>query len=866
MSELEKAKTCSSEMLFRREYMEREAPMSCGAVAVLDGKVGRQLTQGDLEHLAESWIDAALAGQAHLCRVTTEEAEGLGLKYRQRGYSGLLFPFFLPGHQNPVAYRLRADIPPVGSQDQRGLFKYLSAVGSANRLYFVPGTLPEECSDTSLPVAIVESEKKTLALYRLAHHNADRSRFLSVGITGIWNWRGVNGRTMNACGTRVDTKGPIGDLGLLAWQDRIVYLVFDADSKPETRKNTERARKSLASELAGRGAQVRIVSLGLLPGSKKTGADDYLMAKGPETMLRLFEGATEFKKYVPFDCRDDGVWWIDDNPDPEKRHDVWICGPLEIEAVTSGLDGFNHGRLLSWAYDHNRARHSWAMPMELLAGDGCDLRRYLLSGGLPISSNRRARELLFDYLQFSQPSRSMLCVDRVGWHGEVFVLPDGTIGPADCVERVFQGTSSHRYRTAGTLEQWRSEVARICAGNSRLIFCLCLAFAGPLLALTGTEGGGFHLYGTTSTGKTTAQMVAGSVWGGNDIHGFLSTWRGTNNGLEALAELHNDTLLVLDELKQSSAKDVAEMIYLLANGQAKHRMSRAITARSQAAWRLLFLSSGELTLEQHLETVGQRNFGGLEVRLINLPADAGTGRGLFDTVHGGEDASEFAGRLQAAAKHFYGTAGRAWLKWLVSNREVVRDDFRLFHRQFVTRVVPAVAVGELPRAAGRFALAAAAGELATEVGITGWQEGESVKAAEVLWKAWMNQRGLKSTDEASAIRQVRAFIEAHGSSRFQKLLKGNDGNALDSQEKVVDRAGFYEITPEGSTYLILPEVFRKEVCRGHDFRMVAGRLVDRGFLEKGNDGRFTRLQRLPGMGVSRVYRVNSSIFNEEHNG
>ena len=48
--------------------------------------------------------------------------------------------------------------------------------------------------------------------------------------------------------------------------------------------------------------------------------------------------------------------------------------------------------------------------------------------------------------------------------------------------------------------------------------------------------------------------------------------------------------------------------------------------------------------------------------------------------------------------------------------------------------------------------------------------------------------------------------------------------------------------------------------------MVAAKLADRGILEKGKDGRFTRLQRLPGMGVSRVYRVNSSIFNEEVGG
>ena len=225
--------------------------MTAGAVEVADLRVGRPLTSGDLAHLAESWVDAGLAEQACICRVTAEEAEGLGLMFRRRGYGGLLFPFFLPGKQGPVAYRLRADDPPVCSQDQKALFKYLSAVGSVNRLYFVPGTTPEECNDTNLPLAIVEGEKKTLALHRLARYNQDRPRFLSVGITGIWNWRGVNGKTTNASGMRVDTKGPIGDLGLLAWQGRVVYLVFDADSKSETRRDTEKARKSLASEQSG---------------------------------------------------------------------------------------------------------------------------------------------------------------------------------------------------------------------------------------------------------------------------------------------------------------------------------------------------------------------------------------------------------------------------------------------------------------------------------------------------------------------------------------------------------------------------------------------------------------------------------------
>ena len=116
--------------------------MSWAAITVLDEVVGGPLTQADLEHLAASWINAPLAEQARLSRVTAEEAETLGLSYRQRRYSGLLFPFFLPGKQNPVAYRLRADNPPIDSQNQKELFKYLSASGSTNRLYFPFGHTP----------------------------------------------------------------------------------------------------------------------------------------------------------------------------------------------------------------------------------------------------------------------------------------------------------------------------------------------------------------------------------------------------------------------------------------------------------------------------------------------------------------------------------------------------------------------------------------------------------------------------------------------------------------------------------------------------------------------------------------------------
>jgi hypothetical protein len=41
------------------------------------------------------------------------------------------------------------------------------------------------------------------------------------------------------------------------------------------------------------------------------------------------------------------------------------------------------------------------------------------------------------------------------------------------------------------------------------------------------EGGGVHFKGASSTGKSTALHVAGSVWGGGDTNGYIRSWRST---------------------------------------------------------------------------------------------------------------------------------------------------------------------------------------------------------------------------------------------------------------------------------------------------------------------------------------------------
>ena len=531
-----------------------------------------------------------------------------------------------------------------------------------------------------------------------------------------------------------------------------------------------------------------------------------------------------------FRMRETGLYLIgeDDNPD------IYICGPLEVAGQTRDRHNQSWGRLLRWR-DTDGYLHSWSMPATVLAGDGSELRARLLDGGLTISPNRKAREALIRYISESQPDTRVRCTNQIGWHGQTFILPDLTIGK-EFEEVIFQGEGESFLRQAGTLKDWQEALGKYCLGNSRLIFAVCAALAGPLLFLCDEQPGGFHFVGSSSTGKTTALQLAGSVLGGGGKAGFLQSWRATSNGLESIAEVHNDLTLILDELSQCDNKEAGEVAYMLANGQGKNRSKAAGGLRRKSTWRLLFLSAGEISLTDHIAAIGRRTRAGQEVRLINIPADAGSGIGLFENLHGFPGADTFARFLQDSAKRVYGAPIRHFVEFLTKDLGQVQTILQGCRKAFVEKYVPKDASGEVSRAAGRFSLVAAAGELAIEARILPWPEDMAANTAVELFKQWLASRGtVGAMDMESAIQQVRLFLEQHGSARFERE---NENRPIPA------RAGFYRQTSNGNEFWIMRETFRSEVCRGYDAAAVARVLASRGFLINGGDDRFISRRRI----------------------
>lgn len=525
------------------------------------------------------------------------------------------------------------------------------------------------------------------------------------------------------------------------------------------------------------------------------------------------------------------------NPHPQK----WLCSPVSVLASTRDSRNHSWGRLLQWA-DGDGHIHRWAMGSDLLQTDGADVRRMLASRGLAIAPSRQSRELMQVFLQTWPAPKRARCVDKTGWCGPAFVAPDRVFGEADELV-VFQGEGiDHGWSTRGNLETWNRDIGALCQGNTRLVLAVSLSLAGPLLDLVGGEGGGFHLRGPSSSGKTTAQLLAASVWGRPKE--FYRSWRATANALESVAAMSNDHILILDEIGQVDPKAAGEAAYMLANGSGKSRANRSGGARKAASWRLVYLSSGELPLSELMSQAGHRVHAGQEVRLCDIAADAGAEMGLFEDIHGHATPERFAVHLKTAADSTYGALGPAFLEAIVPRRVEIAESVKAGIDEFAAENTPEGASGQVGRVARRFGLIAAAGELAIGLGLLPWPEGEADKASAACLKSWLTNFGTGQREDIVIISQVQKFIEANGSSRFESMTAG---------EKVINRVGFWRDVNGVREYLVLSESFKSEVCKGLDSKRAARVLADAGLLVPGADGKMSQCQRLPGFDKPRVY-------------
>ena len=561
-----------------------------------------------------------------------------------------------------------------------------------------------------------------------------------------------------------------------------------------------------------------------------------------------------------FELYHDGLFFVKYNDDDPAnitfKFKAFVCSPLEVIAKTRDTSSGTWGRLLQWR-DDDGVLHTWSMPLSLLQGDAREYRRELASQGLNITTNPKQRSYLDTYIQNYPIHKRALCVDKLGWHDKQYILPDRAIGSDGKQLIVYQSANSinSTLTQQGELAQWRDKLCKPLAEQSRFVFSIACAFAGQLLELLEYDGGGFHLLGSSSMGKSLSLKLAASVWGNPDR--YVKTWRSTDNALEGTASEHNDSFLPLDEISECDPKIVGKTVYMLANGQGKGRSTTTGHNRIAKTWRIIFLSNGEESLQNFMAQAGQKTNAGIEVRVAHIDADAGKGLKTFDSLVLAKTSEAQADRIKELSHAYYGSAGIAWLEHITSDKAATTANAGQLVSDFMSQYSDLTA--QAHRVAKRFAIVGAAGELATQAGITGWQVGQATTAVMTCLDNWLYNYGRDGEHEQrQIIDHIKAFIEQHGSSRFQPC---HIHTYQDFEPKTTNRAGYHNY--DTGEYYFSTSTF-DEVCSPFNKSKVLQVLDEAGLLNVTESDRKTCRVPLPfKKNRQRVYAVKGEILSCE---
>lgn len=218
----------------------------------------------------------------------------------------------------------------------------------------------------------------------------------------------------------------------------------------------------------------------------------------------------------------------------------------------------------------------------------------------------------------------------------------------------------------GSRETWFKLAAEMIKKSVEVAFVLSVAFAAILLGVLKGEAVDVdniivHLRGDSSSGKTTMLNLAISVFGNPNEHcanGLISTWNATANALlRRLMSKHGGrggNLFGLDEFSMLNVRDCSNLIYSVASGIERDRLTRDARCQDRLTGNYIVLSTGEASILS--KTNGNM---GLAMRVLEMDNQCWT-----------KD-SEMSEKIKSTVKKNYGFAaenfGLKLGRWIQTN-------------------------------------------------------------------------------------------------------------------------------------------------------------------------------------------------------
>jgi putative DNA primase/helicase len=500
--------------------------------------------------------------------------------------------------------------------------------------------------------------------------------------------------------------------------------------------------------------------------------------------------------------------------------------------------------------ERNGHQSLFELPRQKLVGSGASALKVLMKAGVHVVGRQAVPKALAQFLCF-KPKNEIVRMQRVGWaqigSHWIFVRSDDVITPpgmpqADHISYVIDAAATrHGLHVAGTAAEWANAIAAPLQGNSNIALSFSTFFAAPMLEFASEPGGGNHLYGPSTIGKTMDSAAGQSIYGwphetADDTFGV--SWGGTEAGFDALALARTDLGLSLDEITLANPHTAEQVVYKVASGTKGPRATSAGYLREMAHASVLMLSTGEKSLAQFIGPSLQE---GARKRLVDVPAEVRPGS-AFETIPR-EQIHVEGRRLFDVMRRQHGAVGLDWHRYLVKLGPCKIKANLDRHREAFLALSEAVAVTEkahpqVKAVVNRFALYAAALRIAIEAGLLPWAIENADAGIIACMQRWAAQRGNVDTagEIVRAARQIEADIVTGMSERFIHIDKTTKGwaPATEADSIKLHTPELFDGYAKPDRILVRPEAWRR-YANGINPGEIAEHFKQRGVLIAGEN-------------------------------
>ena len=218
------------------------------------------------------------------------------------------------------------------------------------------------------------------------------------------------------------------------------------------------------------------------------------------------------------------------------------------------------------------------------------------------------------------------------------------------------------FEPKGTLEDWKDTINFYNRDGFELHqFVVGTSFGSPLMAMSPINCAAMHIYSKESgVGKTTAMAAGVSVWGNPDD--LILHERDTYNAKMNRGEIYHNLPMYMDELTNTSGKELSNLAYQLTGGKQRGRMSASSnTERHRGdSWKLLAVTTGNTSIVERISMI--KAMPKAEAQRI---MECRVSRIHFDTK---EETDVFSSCLQ----NNYGHAGKVYMQYVMNNIDEVK--------------------------------------------------------------------------------------------------------------------------------------------------------------------------------------------------